>query len=455
MTENGRTPTKQPLILVVDDERSHRELISRCLLGWGFDVMQAEDGAQALLRVSETSPEMIICDVRMPNMNGLDFVLALRRTHPAVPVLLVTAYPDIRQAVDSIKDGVLDYLTKPIDLDELHDLVTAAIGVQAVADEDLLPLPQQMVVKSPCMKHALQHARRVAEADVAVLITGESGTGKEVVADLMHAWSARAQKSFVKLNCAAIPDNMVESELFGHVKGAFTGAVAARDGRWPTADGGTLLLDEVGELPLPLQAKLLRALQDGSYSPLGSDKTQHADVRVIAATNRDLEKDVAEGRFREDLYYRVNVVEIHLPPLRDRSEEILPLARQFATAFDPAGPRISRAVEQILRAYPWPGNVRELRNVVQGAALMARGGVILPEHLSARVLRSMADPGGAPSRDATLAETEKQNILSTLADCNGNRTRTAERLGISRRTLLYRLKAYAQDNGAQVLRSIP
>mgnify|MGYP006418239591 CR=1 FL=1 len=455
MKTNAEQLQSRPLILVVDDERPHRELISRCLLGWGFDVVQAEDGAQALLRVSEKPPAMIICDVRMPNMNGLEFVLALRQTQPTVPVLLVTAYPDIRQAVDAIKDGVLDYLTKPVDLDELHDLVTAAIGVQADTHEALPSLPPEVIVKSPCMKHALQHARRVAEADVAVLITGESGTGKEVVADLMHAWSVRAPHAFVKLNCAAIPENMVESELFGHARGAFTGAVAARDGRWPTADGGTLMLDEVGELPLPLQAKLLRALQDGSYSPLGSDKTLYADVRVIAATNRDLEQEVAEGRFREDLYYRVNVVEIHLPPLRARSEEILPLARNFATGFSDANPRFSRAVEQILRAYAWPGNVRELRNVVQGATLMARGGVILPEHLSARMLRSMDAAAETLSRDATLAETEKENILRALADCNGNRTRTAERLGISRRTLLYRLKAYAQDDAAQVLRTEP
>jgi len=442
MTENGLQSVKRPLILVVDDERSHRELISRCLLGWGFDAIQAEDGEQALLKVSETSPDMIVCDVRMPNMNGLDFVLALRQTHPTVPVLLVTAYPDIRQAVDAIKDGVLDYLTKPIDLDELHDLVAAALGTHIAADEDLPALPQGLIVQSPCMKHALQHAKRVAEADVAVLMTGENGTGKEVLADLIHTWSARAQKTFVKLNCAAIPENMVESELFGHTKGAFTGAVAARNGRWSTADGGTLLLDEVGELPLPLQAKLLRTLQDGSYSPLGSDKTLHADVRVIAATNRDLEQDVADGRFREDLYYRLNVVEIHLPPLRDRSEEILPLARQFAVAFEPLGTRISWAVEQILLTYPWPGNVRELRNVVQGAVLMARGGVMLPEHLSARVLRAVTDRVDTLAGDATLAAVEKQNILKTLADCNGNRTRAAERLGISRRTLLYRLKTY-------------
>jgi len=445
MTENSLQSVKRPLILVVDDERQHRELIIRCLLGWGFDAIQAEDGEQALLKASETSPDMIICDVRMPNMNGLDFVLALRQTHPSVPVLLVTAYPDIRQAIDAIKDGVLDYLTKPIDLDELHDLVAATLGVHSEADEDLPALPKGVIVRSPCMKHVLQHAQRVAEADVAVLMTGESGTGKEVLADLIHTWSARAQKTFVKLNCAAIPENMVESELFGHTKGAFTGAVAARNGRWPTADGGTLLLDEVGELPLPLQAKLLRALQDGSYSPLGSDKTQHADVRVIAATNRDLEQDVADGRFREDLYYRLNVVEIYLPPLRERSEEIIPLARQFAAAFEPSGSRIGRAVEQILRTYSWPGNVRELRNVVQGAVLMARGGVMLPEHLSARVMRAVTDRTDTLTSDATLAESEKRKILSTLTECNGNRTRAAQRLGISRRTLLYRLKAYAQD----------
>jgi transcriptional regulator with PAS, ATPase and Fis domain len=278
-----------------------------------------------------------------------------------------------------------------------------------------------------------------------VLIAGESGTGKEIVADLVHAWSSRAQGPLVKLNCAALPDQLLESELFGHERGAFTGAQASRSGRWKAADGGTMMLDEIGELALPLQAKLLRALQDGSYSPLGSDRTLHANVRVVAASNRDLQAAVAEGRFREDLYYRLNVIEIYLPPLRERPDDIIALARRFADEFLDEAARISPATERLLLAYPWPGNVRELRNVLQIACLRARGAVILPEHLSLRVLRGAATAQPSSPADAggqSLADLEKRQILEMLAACGGNRTRAAERLGIGRRTLLYKLKSY-------------
>jgi len=442
----------RPTILIVDDEPAQRELLARCLLEWGFDTVQAEEGEEALDVIDDRHVDMVISDVRMPGMTGLELVSAIRETSVALPVLVITAFPDIRQAVDAVKDGALDYLAKPIDLDELRDLVAAALGTRRADDDPIAPTPSDLVCESTQMKHVLREAHLVAASDATILITGESGTGKEVVADLIHSWSDRASSPFVKLNCAAIPENMVESELFGHERGAFTGAAGTRDGRWATADGGTLMLDEIGELPHALQAKLLRALQDGSFSRLGSDSTLHADVRVIAATNRDLEEEVAGGRFREDLFYRVNVVELHVPALRDRPDDITPLARQFAREFTgDESARISPAAERVFLSYPWPGNIRELRNVLERACLMARGAIILPEHLSPRVVQAVRSPqkDGATSQPGgttqTLAELERQKILETLAQCRGNRTRAAELLGIGRRTLIYKLKSYAKD----------
>jgi len=441
-----------PVILIVDDERAQRDLLARCLREWGYRPLAAASGRQALELLAGTSADLVISDVRMPDGSGFDLLRSLRETAPRLPLLLVTAYPDLRQAVDAVKEGAVDYLTKPIDLNELQDLVAAALGRTAADAVSHLPeLPPGIVAESPQFHQVLNDVYLVAPSDATVLVTGESGTGKEIIGNLVHAWSSRAGGPLVKLNCAALPDQLLESELFGHEKGAFTGALTARDGRWKSADGGTLMLDEIGELAQPLQAKLLRALEDGSYSPLGSDRTFHADVRVVAATNRDLATAMAAGHFREDLYYRLNVVELHLPALRDRPDDIPVLARRFADEFNGEATRISPATERLLLAYPWPGNVRELRNVLQSACLRARGAVILPEHLSPRVLRGAATalpqtPATTPA-DTNLAELEKRQIRETLAACNGNRTRAAERLGIGRRTLLYKLKAYGDIAG--------
>jgi transcriptional regulator with GAF, ATPase, and Fis domain len=303
------------------------------------------------------------------------------------------------------------------------------------------------------LKKVMNMVRQVAPRNSPVLLFGETGAGKDVIANSIHYSSPRKDGPFVKVNCGAIPETLLDSELFGHEKGAFTGATAAREGRWKAAHGGTLMLDEVGELPLPLQAKLLRALQDGTYSPLGSDLTEQADVRVLAATNRDLEEEIAARRFREDLYYRLNVVEIHLPALRERTADIAPMARRFAAEFCGEPARISPATERVLQAYAWPGNVRELRNVLARSCLMARGGVILPEHLPPRVrcppandrAAAAATAGAAPGPVQTLADSEKQRILAALAHCGGNRTRAAQLLGIGRRTLIYRLKSYDSE----------
>ncbi|MBT3286359.1 MAG: sigma-54-dependent Fis family transcriptional regulator [Victivallales bacterium] len=435
------------LILVVDDLRPQRELLAKCLREWGYEVVDVPSGDQAVIVMQASRIDLLITDVRMPGISGLELVPIIREHFPAVPVLLVTAFPDIRQAVVAIKDGAVDYLTKPVDLDELRDLVGNALGEQQPPDCPLPPLPDGIVFVDPAMGAVLRDAHRVAGSRATLVITGESGTGKEVLFDLICGWSSRAKEPAVRLNCAAIPAAMLESEMFGHAKGAFTGAVAARDGIWRTADGGTLLLDEIAELPLALQAKLLRALQDGSYSPLGSDRTFHADVRVIAATNKSLETEIEEGRFREDLYYRLNVVELHLPALRDRPADILPLAKRFLSEFLGTRSRLAAGTKQVLQAYPWPGNVRELRNMVERGSLMAQGDILLPEHLSPRLLRSVEAhaaeaPPLSPDEDHTLAAAERQVILAALARCDGNRTRAAKELGIGRRTLIYKLKAY-------------
>ncbi len=441
-----------PLILIVDDLRSQRDLIAKCLAEWGYGVLTVGGGTEALTMLQTRRCDMVITDVRMPGISGLELIPLIRESLPLIPILLVTAFPDVRQAVAAIKDGATDYLTKPVDLDELRELVGNSLG-QAVAQDDVpLPkLPDGVVFADSSMRGVLRDAFRVADSDATLLITGESGTGKEVLFDLVHSWSSRHAAPAVKVNCAAIPETMLESELFGHEAGAFTGAQSSREGRWGTADGGTLMLDEVAELPLPLQAKLLRALQDGSYSPLGSDQTLHADVRVIAATNRDLEERAANGTFREDLFYRLNVVELYLPPLRERTADILPLAKRFVREFLGPPGVIASATEHILLNYPWPGNIRELRNVMERGSLMAQGDIVLPEHLSSRLLRKAQGAAAALPQTAlvadgaTLAGAERSLILATLAKCRGNRTRAAKQLGIGRRTLIYKLKSYAED----------
>jgi DNA-binding NtrC family response regulator len=459
MTSGETAPQVSPLVLVVDDDANQRRLLGRCLEQEGYRVLTATDGADALEELGREPVGLMVSDVRMPGLSGLELMHQARQDHPALPVLMVTGYADIRDAVGAMRDGALSYLEKPIDLDEFLDLVRSAVGPgagkrtraeQSPAD---LPIPESVVAESPAMRDALREARLIAPFDSRVLITGESGTGKEVVADLIHAWSPRAGKPIVRVNCAAIPEQLLESELFGHEKGAFTGASAPRAGRFEQANGGTLFLDEIGEMPPSIQAKLLRVTQDGTFQRLGADRETQTDVRIIAATNRDLEQDVAEGRFREDLFYRLNVIEIHLPPLRDRPADILPLAVLFAREFADEHYRISPAVAAAFAVYAWPGNVRELRNAIERAVLMGRGGVILPEHLPRRINEAVGEkpaptrePGEAQGR--RLQDIEDLVILQTLRQHGYNRTETARALGISRRALLYKLRRLEEEGHA-------
>jgi DNA-binding NtrC family response regulator len=457
--ETAKNNAKGRRILIVDDDPGQRSLLDSFLRGQGFETVLASSGQQALEILRADQFGMMISDVRMPGMSGLETLRRAREEHAVLPVLLVTAYADIREAVSAMRDGALSYLAKPIDLDELLATVQQVTGMAHRAPVQFSSnrqLPEQVVARSPLMQAVFHDASLIASSESRVLITGESGVGKEVLADVLHAWSPRAGGPLVKVNCAAIPETLLESELFGHEKGAFTGAVAQRIGRFELADGGTIFLDEIADMSPPLQAKLLRVTQDGLFTRVGSNKELQTNARILAATNRNLEEQVKAGRFRDDLFYRLNVVELHIPALRERSEDILPLAAAFIAEFTQGKARFSSAVNDCLTRYSWPGNVRELRNAIQRAALLSGGEMILPEHLPARVRAGTESSAGAalePAEAERLGEIERHAIFQALRKHDFNRTETAKALGISRRALLYKLQrfrelGYEVDGGA-------
>jgi DNA-binding NtrC family response regulator len=454
--EARKNGTKTPRILIVDDDPGQRSLLDSFLRGQGFETVLAGSGEEALDKLRGGDFGMMISDVRMPGLSGLETLRQARQEHAVLPVLLVTAYADIREAVGAMRDGALNYLAKPIDLDELLASVQQATGLTRIAPRKYTterPLPAHIVAQSPLMQAVFHEASVIAPSESRVLITGESGVGKEVLADIIHDWSLRASGPLVKVNCAAIPENLLEAELFGHEKGSFTGAVAQRRGRFESADGGTIFLDEIGDMSPPLQAKLLRVTQEGTFNRIGSNHELHVNTRVLAATNKHLEEEVKAGRFREDLFYRLNVFELNVPPLRERVEDILPLAAAFIAEFTQGKARFSSSVADCLARYPWPGNVRELRNAMERCSLLSMGELILPEHLPTRV-RALADPttSAAPAEavDAErLGEIERQAIFQALRKHEFNRTETAKALGISRRALLYKLQRF-RELGYQV-----
>ena len=443
--ESSPTP---PRILIVDDDPGQRSLLESFLRSQNFEVVVADSGERALALLPGGNFSMMISDVRMPGLSGLETLRRVRLQFPALPVLLVTAYADIRDAVVAMRDGALNYLAKPIDLDELLLTVQQATGV--VPQEPLKlgaqkKLPADVVAQSPLTVALFQDVALVAPSEARVLITGESGTGKEVVADVLHAWSARAEGPLVKVNCAAIPETLLESELFGHEKGAFTGASNLRLGRFEEANGGTIFLDEILEMSPALQAKLLRVTQDGRFQRIGSNREIRTNARILAASNRNLEDEVKHGRFREDLYYRLNVVELNLPPLRERREDILPLANFFIGKLARTRTRLAEATGVCLQNYPWPGNVRELRNTIERAVLLSQSELILPDHLPAKFREALKSAAPAAAmEDQQLDEIERQAILSALAQHKFNRTETAKALGISRRALIYKLQRFRQ-----------
>ena len=442
MTAKPSEPTA-PRILIVDDDAGQRSLLRTFLERNGHRPLVADSGEAALKLLAAERVSLMISDVRMPGMDGLETLRRARQLNAKLPVLLVTAYADIRDAVGAMRDGAVNYLSKPIDLDELLRTVEQITGAHAAATAPSAepPLPANIIAVSPLMRAVFHDAALIAPSESRVLITGESGVGKEVLADAIHGWSPRAQGPLVKVNCAAIPETLLESELFGHEKGAFTGAHQASTGRFEEADGGTIFLDEISEMSPQLQAKLLRVTQEGCFRRVGSGREQQTDARILAATNRNLATLIKEGRFREDLFYRLAVVELDVPPLRERREDILPLAAHFIAQFGGDRTRFAPAVTECLERCAWPGNVRELRNAMERAGLLSRGGVVLPEHLPARVRAAdSAPPVPAPTDAQRLEEIERDAILQALKRHDYNRTETAKSLAISRRALTYKVQ---------------
>jgi DNA-binding NtrC family response regulator len=446
--EPRKNGAKPPRILIVDDDPGQRSLLDSFLRGQGFETVPVSSGEQALETLRGGEFSMMISDVRMPGMTGLETLRRARQEHAVLPVLLVTAYADIRDAVGAMRDGAVNYLAKPIDLEELLANVQQATGLSKPAPVQFKgeqPLPTHVVAKSPLMLAVFHDASLIAPSESRILITGESGAGKEVLADVIHGWSERAAGPMVKVNCAAIPENLLESELFGHEKGAFTGAVAQRIGRFEIANGGTIFLDEIADMSPPLQAKLLRVTQEGRFNRVGSNREIQTNARILAATNRNLEEEVKAGRFREDLFYRLNVVELNVPPLRERREDILPLANRFIAEFTQNKGRFAPSVAECLVRYSWPGNVRELRNAMERATLLSHGELIFPEHLPSRIRPVGELPPTLDAADAErLGDIERQAIFQALRKHDFNRTETAKALGISRRALIYKLQRFRE-----------
>lgn len=449
MPDPGKHESPTPRILIVDDDPGQRSLLNSFLKSQGFETAVVDSGMKALEALRNGSFSMMISDVRMPGLTGLDTLRQARKEQIMVPVLLVTAFTDVRDAVAAMRDGAVNYLAKPIDLDELLETVQHTTGVSKppglMRTEDR-PLPPYVIARSPLMMSVYREASLIAPSETRVLITGESGVGKEVVADVIHEWSSRSRGPIVKVNCAAITETLLEAELFGHEKGAFTGAHAQRIGRFEEATDGTIFLDEVAEMSPQLQAKLLRVTQNGAFQRVGSNREIRTNARLLAATNKNLEDEVKHGRFREDLFYRLNVVELNIPPLRERREDILALASHFISEFAKGRARFSETVVACLENYSWPGNVRELRNAMERAVLLSRSELILPEHLPTKVREAAGDhaaPATIALTDAQqLEEIERQAILQALRKHDFNRTETAKALGISRRALIYKLQRF-------------
>jgi DNA-binding NtrC family response regulator len=441
-------------LLVVDDEHSARTTLSLLLRKRGHRVQEADGVTTATKCLTEEVFDLVVTDLRMPDGDGLDVLRAAKAHAPGTEVILLTAYAEWKSAKDAIRLGALDYFEKGQEPDELYHRIDKALAGRALRQENenlRAQLRQRyglsgLVAQSPAMHAVLDLVERVAPTDATVLIQGESGTGKEVIAKAVHHASARAVRPFVAVNCGAVPETLLESELFGYMRGAFTGATVNKLGLFEEAHGGTLFLDEIAEMPAALQVKLLRALQSGEVRRLGATQTATIDVRVIAATHGDLPTLINQGTFREDLFYRLNVIQIALPPLRERREDIPALAEHFLGRVAGKlgrGLRLSpEAVERLLR-YPWPGNVRELENAIERAAILARREEIAPEDLPPHVSAGLQlGPSPALPRQVTLAEAEREHILQTIERFGRNHSGAAEALGIGRTTLWRKLKEY-------------
>ncbi len=446
---------KKSTILLIDDDDSLRRVMEFSLAEVGYKVRTAKSGEEGLELFGKERFDSVITDITMPGMNGMEVLAKVRQRDERVPVIVITAYGTIESAVEAMKQGAFDYITKPFNRDELRIVLEKALRMRKLEqeNEDLRSAVQDryrfdaVIGESGRIREVLDLAGRVAASDASVLVTGESGTGKELLAKGIHFNSPRREGPFVAVNCAAIPENLIESELFGHVKGAFTGAIRDREGKFEQAEGGTLFLDEIGDLRVDLQAKILRALQERQVDRVGGKQPVPVDVRIIAATNKDIERAIKDGTFREDLYYRLSVITVQMPPLRERREDIPLLADHFLRKFNTGQTiRLEPDAAALLRAYGWPGNVRELENVIQRASVLRRSDAVtaadLPDKFRTGTTSLEHVILNLPETGISLEDLEKSLIVKALEKHKGNQTRAAEYLGITRPTLIYRMEKY-------------
>ncbi|MCP4578577.1 MAG: sigma-54-dependent Fis family transcriptional regulator [Deltaproteobacteria bacterium] len=445
-------------ILVVEDGQSQREMLRDFLKEEGFTVSEAENGEDALTKLRKDHFDLVLTDYKMPGMDGMALLQAVKQLNPEVDVVVMTAFGTVETAVSAMKAGASDYINKPIDLDELKLLIERISGQRTIVRENKIlrkelkgkeVTPEQIIFRSVAMEAVINLSGRVAQSRATVLIQGESGTGKELIARLLHDLSSRSEKPMTVVNCAALPETLLESELFGHEKGAFTGASGNRLGRFEEADGGTLFLDEIGELTNTVQVKLLRFLQEREFQRIGGNRTFHSDVRVISATNRNLEDRMKEGLFREDLFYRLNVVGITIPPLKERKEDLIPLMDHFLKRFSTENNRkikgFSSKARDLLMKYNYPGNVRELENILERAVVIARGDTIETADLPFSAVAGNG-AGNRNWKQGTLKDAmaflEQEMVRESMAETGNHQTRAARILGISERMLRYKLKKY-------------
>lgn len=445
----------KPRILVADDESNARSALSQILSEEGYAIETAADGFKALARYEEHGADIVLTDLKMPGMDGVELMAKLREKDPELPVVVMTAFGAVETAVAAMQAGAVSYLTKPVNADELLLVLQRALASAALRREATTLKSQlterhrfeSIIGNSPEMQEVFKSVAQVAPSRATVLVTGESGTGKELVAGAIHHLSPRKGKPFVRLHCAALAESLLESELFGHERGAFTGADRRREGRFEQADGGTLFLDEISEISPSTQVKLLRVLQEHQFERVGGNQTLTVDVRVIAATNRDLKQLVAEGKFREDLFYRLNVINVELPPLRRRRSDVLALAAFFLEKYARQNEKeidgFSTEALNTLHAYDWPGNVRELENVIERAVVLAEGGRIDAKQLPVELAPRLSAESKLRIPGASMNEIERHAILSTLEACGGSTSRAAQMLGISVRKIQYRMHEYA------------